>query len=103
MYFPLKTKNGVMEVQVGPEEFLAHMNFKIGPGDIVRVLGVPSVVKERNVILAREIRCRRGAIILREDDGAPIWETEQPIQMDPERRTSQEQCEAASGILRGIV
>jgi hypothetical protein len=87
MYFPLKTKDKVLEMQVGhAEEFLEKDDFSFDPGETVRVIGVVTVIDSRVVILAREIRSMKGIWRLRDQNGTPIWEIQKPIQMDPERK-----------------
>jgi hypothetical protein len=94
VYFPFKTTDSVLEVQAGPREFLAHGAFKVNPGEMVTVIGVPVVMNERQVVLAREIRTMNGDFIVRDDDGTPLWETDHPMRMDPERHMRPEEvCE----------
>jgi hypothetical protein len=94
VYIPLKTADADVEVQIGPKNFIASRNFKLKRGDRVTVVGVPVVVQERIVVLAREISTLNGALILRDDRGVPLWDTNRPIHMDPERRTGLfETCE----------
>ena len=47
MYFPLRTANTMMEVQIGPKEFVERSGFKLNAGDMVTVIGMPVVMKER--------------------------------------------------------
>jgi hypothetical protein len=85
MYFTLKTTNGDVEVQLGPREFVEKSEFKLKIGEMVSVVGVPSMLREREVVLAREVRCNRGVFIIRDRNGGPMWEPDRPIQMDPDR------------------
>ena len=94
MYFPLKTKRAVVDVHVGPKEFVLRSSFKLKPGEMVTVIGVPVVINERHVVLARQISSMNGSLVIRDDTGLPLWETNRPIQMDPERQTQlPEVCE----------
>jgi hypothetical protein len=83
MYFPLKTIDIVVEVQMGTKEFVANSGFKLKPGDMVTVIGVPAVLNEREVVLAREVSGMNGVLLVRDDRGAPMWDTNRPILMDP--------------------
>src|SRR6266568_3889547 len=56
MYFPLRTSRMTLEVQIGPREFVERSGFTLNVGEIVTVVGMPVVVKDRQIILAREIR-----------------------------------------------
>jgi hypothetical protein len=38
MYFPLKTANTTMEVQIGPKEFVDRSGFKLNVGETVTVI-----------------------------------------------------------------
>jgi hypothetical protein len=75
----------MMEVQIGPKEFVERCGFKVTTGEIVTVIGMPVVVKERDVLLAREVRSTNGMLIVRDRFGLPLWESDRPIYMDPER------------------
>ncbi len=94
MYFPLRTAGATMEVQVGPKEFVERSGFKIQTGDMVTVIGMPIVTKDRQVVLAREIRSMSGVLIVRDETVLPLWEKDGPTLMDPERRIrSSDRCE----------
>jgi hypothetical protein len=100
MYFPVRTRQGMIEVQAGPGEFLRLKNFDLVPGDNVRILGEKVVIGDRQIVLPREIRCARGVLIVRDDDGVPIWESK-PTQMDPERPPiSDDVCDATRSFWR---
>ena len=86
MYFPLRTANTMMEVQIGPKEFVERSGFKLNAGDMVTVIGMPVVMKERQVVLAREVSSMSGVLVVRDRVGLPLWEKDRPILMDPERR-----------------
>jgi hypothetical protein len=69
MYVPLKTADTVVEVQLGRKEFVQPSTFIFKPGDMVVVVGVPVVLNERRVVLAREISGMNGTLVLRNDEG----------------------------------
>ena len=85
MYFPLRTAGTTVEVQIGSKEFVEHSGFKLQTGDMVTVIGMPIGVKDRNVVLAREVRTTNRVLIVRDQLGLPLWEGNRPILMDPER------------------
>jgi hypothetical protein len=86
MYFPLRTADTVVEVQIGPKEFVERSSFKLKTGDMVTVVGMPVVMKEREVVLAREVSSMNGVLIIRDAIGLPLWDKmDRPLQMDPER------------------
>ena len=86
VYFPLRTANSVVQVQVGPKDFIERSNFKIKAGDMLTVTAMPIVMNGRDVVLAREIRTTNGVLVVRNPMGLPLWENDKPIQMDPERQ-----------------
>ena len=91
MHFQLKVTNAIVEVQIGPKEFVERCGFKINTGDTVTVIGMLVVVNARHVVLAREVRGKNGVLIVRDQVGLPLWEKDRPILMDPERRSRSDQ------------
>jgi len=85
MYFPLRTANTVMEVQIGPNEFVDRSGFKLNVGETVTVIGMPVFLNEQQVVLAREVRSMVSVLVVRDQVGLPLWERHRPILMDPER------------------
>ena len=69
MYFPLKTADTIVEVQLGPKEFVERTTFRLEPGDMVIVVGVPVVLNKRRVVLVRVISGMNGTLYLRDDRG----------------------------------
>ena len=55
---------------------------------MVIVIGVSSILRGREVLLAREIRSSGSVFIIRDRNGEPMWELDRPIQMDPDRAES---------------
>jgi len=89
MYFPLRMSPDItMEVQIGPEDTVKHSGFKLKIGEMVTVVGMPIVWKGRDLILAREVSNMVSLLLVRDRDGFPIWDTNRPIRMDPERSES---------------
>jgi hypothetical protein len=86
MYFPLRTPNAMVEVQIGPKEFVDRSGFKLNVGETVAVIGMPLIENERQVVLAREVSNMTAVFVVRDRFGLPLWEQDRPIYMDPERR-----------------
>jgi hypothetical protein len=82
MYFPLKTATGVLEVQIGPKDFVERSGFKPKIGEMVTVIGVPAILSEREVVLAREVRHKSTLFVVRDRNGEPMWDPNRPVQMD---------------------
>ena len=74
MYFPLRTANRIIEVQIGPKEFVERSGFKLNTADLVTVVGMPVVTKEREVVLARRVSTPNGVLVVRDEVGLPLWE-----------------------------
>ena len=86
MYFPLRTANTLVEVQIGPKEFVERNNFKLKTGDMVTVIGMSVVIKNRDVVLAREVSSMNGMLTIRDPMGLPLWDkTDRPLQICLER------------------
>jgi hypothetical protein len=82
LYFPLKTVDAMVEVQLGPKDFVERSGFKLNSGDMVTVIGVPVIMMNRQVVLTREVHMS-GMLIVRDQVGLPLWERELPVLMDP--------------------
>jgi hypothetical protein len=95
VYFSLRTAAGTLvQVQMGPKDFVERTNFKLNARDMVTVIGMPTVMNGRNVVLARQIRGPNGVLTVRDSIGLPLWD--KPIQMDPEQQQSPwEICDAS--------
>jgi hypothetical protein len=84
LYFPLKTADRVIEVQLGPKDFVERSGFKLKIDEIVTVIGVPRMVGALEMLLAREVRTAKTILVLRDRNGRPTWDSEAPVPMDPE-------------------
>ena len=69
MYFPLKTADTIVEVHLGPKGFVERATFRLEPGDMVIVVGIPVVLNKRGVVLVRVISGMNGTLYLRDDRG----------------------------------
>jgi hypothetical protein len=58
--------------------------FKINTGDMVTLVGMALTIKERQVILAREVSSMNGVLVVRDQIGLPLWERDRPMRMDAE-------------------
>lgn len=71
IYFPLQTADTIVEVQLGPKEFVERTPFifELEPGDTVIVVGVRVVLNKRGVVLVRVISGMNGTLYLRDHRG----------------------------------
>jgi hypothetical protein len=84
MYFVLRTSDRIVEVEIGPEEFVARNGFTLKTGDMITVVGMPLARNGRDIVRAREVRTMTSVLVVRDRNGYPMWETNRPVQMDPE-------------------
>jgi hypothetical protein len=84
VFFPLMVEDRMIEVELGPKEFVGKSGFKMKAGEIVTVIGMSRVAGKRETVLAREVRTIRHALILRDRNGVPVWDSSRPVQMDTE-------------------
>ena len=84
-YFPLDTADGRIDVQLGPCDFVDNSGFVFRVGEIVSVIGMPAVIGEHEVLIAREVQSMTAVLVLRNRKGEPMWTASPPIQMDPEK------------------
>ena len=71
LHLVLKTEAESVEVHACPVRFLRELEFTIGSGDTLTVLG--SRPKGAAVIVAREIRKGQQWLVLRDAKGVPNW------------------------------
>jgi hypothetical protein len=88
LYFTILSEDDEIDVEAGPEAFLRERQFNPVPGDAVTVIGVPIDFKGQKTILLREMRNKGHRFAVRDHDGKPLWESEPPVQMDPELNDS---------------
>ena len=84
MYFTLWTGNGGVAVEIGPKEFVERSGFKLGSGQMISVVGMPIVISQREMVLAREITIGGFVFVVRDRNGEPMWQMDREIQMDPD-------------------
>jgi ABC-type uncharacterized transport system permease subunit len=104
MYFSIRFANAVMEVQIGPKEFVDRSGFTLNMGETVTVIGMPALMNGRPVILARKISAMNAVLVVRDQVGLPLWERNRPTLMDPERRIRfHEECEVNEVNLEALL
>jgi hypothetical protein len=84
VFFPLRTGNVVIEVEIGPKDFVGKSGYNLKVGEMVAVLGAPVRVEGQEILLAREVRTMRSLFVVRDRNGRPMWEINRPVEMDPE-------------------
>ena len=84
MFLTIRTSYGLVAVEIGPKDFVVRSEFKFDVGELVTVVGMPIVLSNREMVLAREITKRGTVFRVRDRNGHPLWNMNRPIQMDPE-------------------
>jgi cytochrome c len=72
----LKTEHGVLDVDLGPAAYLTQNQFSLAEGDRIEVTGSEAKQGRSKVMLAWQVRKGSGTLILRNDQGTPLWSTQ---------------------------
>ena len=72
-HITVKTENGVLEVHVGPAQFMKDYDIHFTVGDAVTLVGDPVTFDGRKAMLVREIHRGQDRYTLRDKDGKPYW------------------------------
>jgi len=73
VYLNLMTKEGPLQVQLGPESFLEKTAGRYDMGDKLEVSGAKIILEGKPLILAAEVRKRGQVIVFRNSSGVPVW------------------------------
>ena len=73
VHLTLKTDKGSLDVAVAPEKFLKEMEITFAKDDAVEVLGSQVVAGEATVLLAREVTRSGEIMMMRDENGKPVW------------------------------
>lgn|SRR5664280_1947820 len=69
----LKTDSGIMDVHVGPSDFITQNHFSFANGDAIEVVGSKVTIQDKVALLAREIIKDGKTLVLRNAQGTPEW------------------------------
>jgi hypothetical protein len=78
VYLTVKTETGalktdILEIYVGPADFVKTFGITFAKGDQIQVLGSRVKVDGADLVLAREVTRRETTLILRDKNGEPFW------------------------------
>jgi hypothetical protein len=73
VHLMLRTDQGVFEIQVAPEAFLQDLEVKFEKGDKLDVVAAKVSKDGTDVYLAREIDRNGNVLVVRDNDGGPVW------------------------------
>jgi hypothetical protein len=69
----VKTKEGTIEVVLGPTRFLSNQNFELKTGDPVQVVGAKTNAPYGEVFVARQVKSGGKDLTFRDAQGVPVW------------------------------
>jgi len=69
----VKGDNALIEVHVGPTDYITSQQFSFATGDVVEVTGSKVKMQDNDVLLAREIKKDGKTLVLRNAQGKPNW------------------------------
>jgi|Deesub1362B_J571_1020462.scaffolds.fasta_scaffold06781_2 hypothetical protein len=79
----LKTPKEIIPIHVGPGWYVEKMRFRVVPGERVWVRGSRILIHEKPVVIATEVKTPSGSILLRMEDGFPVWSEERYKDVGP--------------------
>lgn len=69
----IKTAQETIEVHLAPSWYLAEQDFDLSPKERIIVIGSRINVNGKSAIVAREIRKGDKTLVLRDENGIPMW------------------------------
>lgn len=69
----LATDSGVVDVHLGPSNWLSEKKYEFAAGDHLQVLGSKVKINGSDALIAREIKKGDATTVLRNEDGIPQW------------------------------
>jgi hypothetical protein len=69
----LKTEEEKIPVHLGPVWYIERLDIKIKKGDKVDVKGSRVMMRDKPTIIAAEVKKGDEVLILRDEDGIPVW------------------------------
>lgn len=69
----VKTNQETIEIHLAPSWFLAEQDFAVTPQEKITVIGSRINIDGEEAIIAREIKKGDRTILLRDENGIPLW------------------------------
>ena len=69
----LKTETEMIEIHVGPSNFVSSKGFTFAKGDSIQVLGSKVTIDGKEALIAREVTKDSKTLTLRDKTGRPLW------------------------------
>lgn len=67
-----------LELHLGPQWFLEENSINLQPNDAISYTGSKVIVEGRPIFVAKEISIGDKTLVLRKDDGKPVWTSKAP-------------------------
>ncbi len=84
MFVTLSKAGSRTTFYIGPEKYIARNEFKLVVGDNVFITGAAAMdSNNRMIVLTRSIRNDSTLLVLRDEEGQPIW-VKSPVVLDPD-------------------
>jgi hypothetical protein len=78
----VRTDKETLTVYLGPSWYIDRQDMKIGKNDIIEVKGCKKIFNGKYVIVAQEITKNNKVLVLRDNDGNPVWEGEKAAKIN---------------------
>ncbi len=72
-HLTLQTKDGALDVHLGPTSFISQQGFQFAEGDQIEVTGSKVTYQNAPAIIAREVKKDGKVLTLRDEQGYPKW------------------------------
>ncbi len=72
-HLDLKTESGILDIHLGPSDFLSSKGFQFAPQDRIQVTGSKVTYQGHPAIIAREVKAHDKVLTLRNAQGIPEW------------------------------
>lgn len=66
-------KDEIVNVHLGPRDYISRMGFEFKPGTMVKITGSKAKVDEKDVIMATSVKLGGKTLVLRDEKGTPKW------------------------------
>lgn len=72
-HLELKTESGILDVHLGPSDFVSSKGFQFAQHDRIQVTGSKVTYQGHPAIIAREVKMHDKVLTLRNAQGIPEW------------------------------
>lgn len=73
MYVTVQVSSGMLDVYLGPTDFVRMFGVTFAKGDKLELIGSRVMTENGDIVLAAEVYLRDVTLILRDKDGTPYW------------------------------